>query len=190
MKQIFKISQVSYLMLGVLLLVGCGQDTKQVGTKQPLSHSESVSILESFMSSGWRGCELGMEQGIREEDMLDGTAGFPYVDCRGVFDNSYPYEFTVLLHPQQSERVLLTQVEIRRGHQDSFYALLRYFLRLQGIEDEQQRFELRSLISGRIAANPKHSDFVTIAMLPDGRQIELAHNYPKSAFSTLRVKNF
>lgn len=170
-----------------LLLTAC-QDTEEASV-QVLDAEASIEQLQSFKNSGWRGCELGIDKGQRDEEMVDGSAGLPFLDCRGVFENSYPYEFVLVLKPSNKNEVLFSQLEYRRGHQDSFNALLRYFLRLQGITDENLRLDIRSQITSVIASNPRRREFTPIMFLPDGRQIELAHNYPKSAFTTLRVQN-
>jgi len=178
---------VGALLSALVFLTACKE--KLTVDIEELSVVASVAQLEDFAASGWRGCELGIESGLREKEMIDGTANLPFWSCRGVFENSYPYEFLLIVNPADENQVLLSQLEYRRGHQDSFNALLRYFLRLQGVEDEKQRLEIRSQVTSVIASNPRRRDFTPIMFLPDGRQIELAHNYPKMAFTTLRVRN-
>ncbi len=170
-----------------MLLNACGESIE--AHVEQLDVTASVAQLEDFKASGWRGCELGIEKAQRDEEMIDGTANFPFWNCRGVFENSYPYELLLVLNPTDESQVLFSQLEYRRGHQDSFNALLRYFLRLQGVEDEELRLHIRSQVTSVISSNPRRRDFTPIMFLPDGRQIELAHNYPKMAFTTLRVRN-
>ncbi len=171
-----------------LVLTACQNDALE-NKVEVLDAMASVEHLEDFKASGWRGCELGIEKGQRDKEMVDGSAGLPFWDCRGVFENSYPYELLLVLNPTNENQILYSQLEYRRGHQESFNALLRYFLRLQGVEDEQQRLDIRSQVTSVISANPRRREFTPIMFLPDGRQIELAHNYPKTAFTTLRVQN-
>lgn len=170
-----------------VLLAACQAD--EPAPLEVLDAPEAVAKLEDFQTSAWRGCNQTMQQSVRPDEMLDGTAGLPFWECSGVFENSYPYEFALVLNPQNKQQVLFTQLEFRRGHQDSFNALLRYFLRLQGVQNEQQRLDIRSQVTSVIASNPRQREFTPIMFLPDGRQIEMAHNYPKSAFTTLRVRN-
>lgn len=179
---------VYVVVLSVFILTAC-QDKTEENNVRVLNVEASVEQLHDFRTSGWRGCELGINKGQRDEEIVDGSAGFPFLDCRGVFENSYPYEFILVLNPANESEVLFSQLEYRRGHQDSFNALLRYFLRLQGVTDEKSRLDMRSQITSVIASNPRRREFTPIMFLPDGRQIELAHNYPKSAFTTLRVQN-
>lgn len=178
------------ILLWLLGLTACQeQATDRAEQGRELILEEAVSFLRDFKSSGWRGCEQVFSQVIREEEMLDGTAGLGAWECKGVVENSYPYEFVLVQNPANEAQILWSQLAFRRGHSDSFYALLRYFLKIQGIEDAQLRFDIRSQVSSILMSNPKQSDFIPIIFLPDGRQLELAHNYPKTAYSTLRVKN-
>lgn len=167
----------------VLAVIACSSEEKEV-VVNPLNLEQSIAIIDSFEDSGWRGCDRGRYSGEREE----GDERLPFWICEGVFENSYPYEFMIVTE-QDEKTVRYSQLEYRRGHNDSFYALLRYFLRLQGITDAQTRIELRSEVSSVIFSNPRHSTYTPIARLPDGRFLELAHNHPESAFSTLRVVN-
>lgn len=178
------------LSLFVVWLLSACQPEENIGVAiEQLSATAAIEQLQNFADSDWRGCELAFDAGVREAELLDGSAGLPFFECRGLFENTYSYEFILVFNPNNPEQVLFSQLEFRRGHQDSFNALLRYFLRLQGIQDEQVRFAIRSQVTSIISSNPRRADFTPIMFLPDGRQIELAHNYPKSAFSTLRVKN-
>ncbi|MCO4321497.1 hypothetical protein [Aliidiomarina quisquiliarum] len=175
------------LVYASVFLTACGEQLE--AKVEQLDATASVAQLEDFKASGWRGCELGIEKAQRDEEMVDGTANLPFWNCRGVFENSYPYELLLVLSPNDENQVIFSQLEYRRGHQDSFNALLRYFLRLQGVENEEQRLHIRSQVTSVISSNPRRREFTPIMFLPDGRQIELAHNYPKMAFTTLRVRN-
>jgi len=165
------------------LLMGC-EPAPEVKPIEVLDLNASLDWINAFEESAWRGCDRGRYSGEREEP----EGMYPFWVCEGVFENSYPYEFMIVTEHDR-ETVRYTQLEYRRGHNDSFYALLRYFLRLQGITDEQTRIALRSQVSSVIFSNPRNKDFTSIARLPDGRFLELAHNHPESAFSTLRVVN-
>ncbi|RTE86273.1 MULTISPECIES: hypothetical protein [Gammaproteobacteria] len=166
----------------VLSIAACS--TEEPVSVDVLNLEQTLAQITAFEQSAWGGCDRGRYNGVREE----GDERLPFWVCEGVFENSYPYEFMIVTEPNESD-VRYTQLEYRRGHNDSFYALLRYFLRLQGIESAQTRTELRSEVSSAIFANPRHSAYTPIARLPDGRLLELAHNHPESAFSTLRVVN-
>lgn len=153
-----------------------------------LDVEQSLQILEDFSTSGWRGCDRGVEQGQQLEDMGYDETPYPFWNCRGAFSTQYPYEIRIVAHPDGT-RIRYTELEFRRGHNDSFHALLRYYLRMQGIQNESERFQLRSQVTGIISGNPRTREFRPVARLSDGRLLELAHNHPSLAFSTLRVIN-
>ena len=180
---------VTFAIFGAasVVLTACSEPEVIIPAEE-LNVAQSLEILDEFSKSGWRACDLGIEQGQQLEDMGYDDTPYPFWNCRGVFYNEYPYEIRIVAEPNGTE-IRYTELEYKRGHNESFYALLRYYLRMQGIQSESERFDLRSQLSGIISSNPRTPDFRPVARLSDGRMLELAHNYPSSAFSTLRVRN-
>ncbi|WP_194756304.1 hypothetical protein [Aliidiomarina indica] len=169
----------------VLLLASCSRDDGPSsawpqGQLPTVQHQ--MQVLNDFQLGPWRGCNVDFERG-----QIWGVAGYQnYWVCRGMVSGEHRYAITLFAAPG-NETGQQVKLEFRRGYEPGMNALIGVFLRLSGVDDDQERLRMRSDISRYLITPPDVRAMVQASLTPNNLIMDMGYNMPRGGYTTLEI---